>query len=195
MPRVANIPADRLQTACGCSQPERRLCSQRFSPQQCLPMAKSDPHLCPKPQKTTVVVEEANEDMALQVAELRTLSDGMRLDTAGVKGAFLVAASRIAAISDAACGKLPEWIKEKTSIGKVLDVENSATGERLEFDYLENGDIKSRTFRSDVLVCEILHDSNGGVREGIVYSPDGTPQKRFVYDAMGQVKEQEKMEG
>lgn len=146
-------------------------------------------------KKTTVVVEEANEDMALQVAELRTLSDGMRLDTAGVKGAFLVAASRIAAISDAACGKLPDWIKEKTSVGKVLDVENSATGERLEFDYLENGNIKSRTFRGDVLVCEILHDSNGGIMEGIVYSQEGKPQKRFVYDAMGQVKEQEEVEG
>jgi len=146
-------------------------------------------------QKTAVVVDEANEDMALQVAELRTLSNGMCLDTAGVKGAFLVAASRIAAISDAACGKLPEWIKEKTSVGKVLEVENSATNERLEFNYLENGDIKSMTFRSGVLVCEILHDSNGGVREGIVYSPDGKPQKRFVYDAMGQVKEQEEVEG
>ena len=53
MPRVANIPADRLQTAFGCSQPDRRLCSQRFSPQKYLSPAKSDPHLCPKPQKNT----------------------------------------------------------------------------------------------------------------------------------------------
>ena len=146
-------------------------------------------------RKASEAVSEASEDMALQAAEMKALSDGMRLDTAGVKGAFLMVASRIAAISDAACGKLPDWIKEKTSVGKVLDVENSATGERLEFDYLENGNIKSRTFRGDVLVCEILHDSNGGIMEGIVYSQEGKPQKRFVYDAMGQVKEQEEVEG
>ena len=127
-------------------------------------------------RKASVAVSEASEDMALQAAEMKALSDGMRLDTAGVKGAFLMVASRIAAISDAACGKLPDWIKEKTSVGKVLDVENSATGERLEFDYLENGNIKSRTFRGDVLVCEILHDSNGGIMEGIVYSQEGKPQ-------------------
>ena len=146
-------------------------------------------------QKAADVIEEAGDDIAFQSAELKTTAEGMRLDTAGVKGAFLMAASRIAAIADAAGGKLPAWIKEKTSIGKVLDVENSATGERLEFDYLDNGDIKSRTFRGDILVCEILHDSNGGVKEGIAYSLDGKPQKRFVYDAMGQVKEQEEVEG
>lgn len=54
MPRAANIPADRLQTAFGCSQPDRRLCSQRFSPQKYLSPAKSDPHLCPKPPRFSV---------------------------------------------------------------------------------------------------------------------------------------------
>lgn len=140
------------------------------------------------------VIESASEDIALQVAELKSLADGMRIDTIGLKGAFLMIASRVAAISDAAGGKLPAWIREHTSVGKVLDVENSSTGERLEFEYLENGDIKSRTYRGELLVCEVLHDNNGGVKEGTVFTMEGKPQKRFVYDEMGQVKEQKELE-
>lgn len=47
MPCVADMPADRLRTAFGRSQPARRLYSQRFSPQECLSPTESDPPLYP----------------------------------------------------------------------------------------------------------------------------------------------------
>ena len=137
----------------------------------------------------------ACEEFAGRIAEMQVAASAIQIETAGAKGAFLLAASRVAAISDAAGGKLPEWIKSKTDHGKILAVENDASGERIEFEYLENGDIVSRTYRGDVLSCEVLHDANGGVKEGTAFSPTGKPVKRFVYDAMGQVSEQTDLEG
>lgn len=137
----------------------------------------------------------ACEEFSGRIAEMQVAASAIRIETAGAKGAFLLAASRVAAISDAAGGKLPEWIKSKTDHGKILAVENDASGERIEFEYLENGDIVSRTYRGDVLSCEVLHDANGGVKEGTAFSPTGKPVKRFVYDAMGQVSEQADLEG
>lgn len=137
----------------------------------------------------------ACEEFSGRIAEMQVAASAIRIETVGAKGVFLLAASRIAAISDAAGGKLPEWIKSKTDHGKILAVENDASGERIEFEYLENGDIVSRTYRGDVLSCEVLHDANGGVKEGTAFSPTGKPVKRFVYDAMGQVSEQADLEG
>lgn len=140
------------------------------------------------------VVEGTKESLDEQVTEVRNQAAAVQLATVGAKGAFMLAASRIAAIADMTCGKLPDWIKEKTSLGKMVEVENAASNELIQFEYLENGDVKSSTYRAGVLVCEILHDANGGVKEGTAYTSAGKPLKRFVYDAMGQVVEQKNLE-
>ena len=119
--------------------------------------------------------------------ELEESAQRILVQSAGLRASFGILAGRMATLSKKD-GVVPEWFKTDSRLGRALALEDAGTDERIEFIY-ENGGVTSRTYCSDRLVCEVLHDEFGGLKEGTMFDANGKPKKRFVYDRMEQERE------
>lgn len=60
--------------------------------------------------------------------------------------------------------------------------------DEISFESLDEGKVRSRTYRNGELIFEVVHSEFGMPEMGVMYSPSGNILKKFEYDSNGQVK-------
>ena len=73
---------------------------------------------------------------------------------------------------------------QKDKVSTIVD-----GNDKIVFESLEEGKVRSHTYRGGKLIFEVVHSEFGMPEEGVMYSASGEVLRKFKYDSNGQVKE------